>query len=240
MNAKTSPIYKRVLIKLSGEFLQGAVDFGLDINIINQLSKNIHEIMNLGVQVGLVIGGGNFIRGRTLSQTGLDRVTCDQMGMMATVVNGLALNGSFLKSGIFSHIMSPIAIQGIVETYNRYKAIQYIEQNHVLIFVGGTGCPLVSTDSAVSLRAIEINADIILKATKVDGVYSADPLIDKNAKFFDHLSYQEVIENEFQIMDIAAFCLCRDHNMPMRVLNMYKPGLLKKVILGEQHGTLID
>lgn len=237
---KENPIYKRVLIKLSGEFLQGNVDFGLDIKVIQELSNTIKEIMDLGVQVGLVIGGGNFIRGRTLSQTGLDRVTCDQMGMMATVVNGLALNGCFLKSGIVSHIMSPIAIQGVVETYNRYKAIQYIEQNHVLIFVGGTGCPLVSTDSAVSLRAIEINADIILKATKVDGVYSADPMIDPNAKFFDHLSYQEVIERELQVMDMAAFCLCRDHKMPIRVINMNTKGLLKKVILGTKAGTLIE
>jgi uridylate kinase len=239
MNAK-QPVYKRILLKLSGEFLQGKLEFGTDVDAINKLGEMISRLMNIGVQIGLVIGGGNFLRGRTLSQTGLDRVTCDQMGMLATVMNGLALQGVFLKDGIRAHVMSPIAIQGFLEVYNRYQAIHYIEENNVLIFVCGTGSPLVSTDSAVSLRAIEIKADVILKATKVDGVYSADPHVHPDAEFFDHLSYQEVIERELQVMDMAAFCLCRDHKMPIRVFNMNTPGIIERIILGSSEGTLID
>ena len=236
----SEPVYKRVLLKLSGESLQGKRDFGLDIPVIDELSQTIYNIMDLGVQVGIVIGGGNFLRGRTLSQKGLNRVTCDQMGMLATIMNGLALHASFSKVKIPSHVMSPIAVQGFVETYNRDQAMYYMEQNSALIFVGGTGSPLVSTDSAVGVRAIETGADVILKATKVDGVYSADPEIDPKAKFFDHLSYQEVIDRELQIMDMAAFCLCRDHKMPIRVFNMNKPEIIKRIILGSDEGTLID
>jgi len=234
------PIYSRILLKLSGEALLGGQAFGVDPQSFTRISQDIEEIVELGVEVGIVIGGGNLFRGEKLAQAGFDRITCDQMGMLATVMNGLILCDSFLKDEIPARVMSSIAIPGIAEGYDRKEAIAHLKDGQVVIFAGGTGNPLFSTDSAASLRGIEIGADIILKATKVDGVYSEDPEQVPNAQRFDRLSYQEVLERQLRVMDAAAICLCRDYNMPLRVFDMNKPGILKSIIMGENEGALIS
>lgn len=234
------PIYQRVLLKLSGESLLGNHSAGIDPSVLSQISKNIAELVGLGVSVGIVIGGGNFLRGAMMAKIGFDRITCDQMGMLATVMNGLVLRDSFIQAGMRANLMSPIAVQGVVETYDRSRALGYLKNGHVVVFVGGTGAPLFSTDSAASLRSIEINADVILKATKVDGIYSDDPTTNPDAKRLDSLTYQEVIERQLRVMDLAAICLCRDHHVPIRIFNMHEPHVLKRVALGEKIGSLIS
>lgn len=237
INAK--PIYRRVLLKLSGEALQGDHVFGIDPTKLNRVSTEIANIVKLGVQVGLVIGGGNLIRGADVYMTGFDRVTADQMGMLATVINGLALRDAFIDKGLDVKVMSAISIPGLVDRYDRYKARQALGQGSTVIFVAGTGNPLVTTDSAAALRGVEVQADIVIKATKVDGVFAADPIKNPKAERYASLTYDEVLEQRLGVMDLNAILLCRDNALPLRVFNMSKQGALQRIILGEDVGTLI-
>lgn len=238
--AESSAVYDRVLIKLSGEALNGSIEFGIDPETLQRLAKELHEITQLGIQVGLVIGGGNLVRGRTLSKVGLDRVTADHMGMLATVMNALAMRDALEAEGVQTRVMSAIPMSGLVDHYDRRKAIHHLSTGRIVIFAAGTGNPLVTTDSAASLRGIEINADVILKGTSVDGIYSSDPAKDKDAKLYDHVTYQEALDKELGVMDLAAFCQCRDYNMPIRVFNINKPKALVNIMKGESEGTLVD
>jgi len=238
--AKSKLRYQRILLKLSGEALSNAREFGINHDAINKVSKDIKALVELGVEIGIVVGGGNFLRGGSLAKQGFDQVTCDQMGMMATIMNGLALRDGLLAVGITAHLMSAMQVHSVTEAYDRYLAANYLKNGKVVIFVGGTGSPLFTTDSAAALRGIEINADIVLKATKVDGVYSADPKIDTNAKLFKSLSYQEVLNKKLGVMDLTAICLCYEHNKKIRVFNMHKPNVLKNIVLGKDEGTLVS
>lgn len=234
------PLFRRVLLKMSGAALMGKGTQPIDPKVLDRLVKEILEVYQLGVQVGIVIGGGNFFRGTTLSEAGIDRITGDHMGMLATLMNGLALRDSFERSSLPVRILSALPMSGIADHFNRRKAIHHLQQGRIVIFAAGTGNPLVTTDSAASLRGIEINADVVLKATNVDGVYSADPSKDPNAKLYRRLTFQEALEKELAVMDLAAFCQCRDHDMPLRVFNIYKPGAMLRVILGEEEGTIVE
>jgi uridylate kinase len=231
--------FRRVLIKLSGEALMGAEPYGIDPIIIGRLANEINELRQHGVEIAIVIGGGNIFRGAGLAAGGIDRVTADHMGMMATIMNALALQDAMERIGIHARVMSAIKINQICEDYIRRRAIRHLEKNRVVIFAAGTGNPFFTTDSAASLRAIEIGAELLIKATKVDGVYSADPVKDSSAKRFDQLSYDKVIEQKLGVMDTTAVVLCRDNNMPLRVLDMMKPGALLKAAQGEDEGTLV-
>jgi uridylate kinase len=238
--ANSQPIYRRILLKLSGEALMGRSDFGIDPVVLDRLAREISEIVQTGLQVGLVIGGGNLFRGAALTKCGLGRISGDYMGMLATLMNALALRDAFERANIPTRILSAIPMSGIVDHYDRRKAIHHLQKGRVVIFAGGTGNPLVTTDSAASLRGIEIEADILLKATNVDGVYTADPVKDKTATRYTHLTYKEVLEKELAVMDLAAFCQCRDHNLPVRVFDLHKEGALMSVIMGEEEGTLVS
>lgn len=233
------PIYRRILLKLSGEALMGQGQFGIDPAVVDRLAREILEIVELGVQVAVVIGGGNLFRGAELSKVGLNRITGDYMGMLATLMNALAIRDAFERVNMSARILSAIAMSGVVDQYDRRKAIHHLQQGRVIIFAAGTGNPLVTTDSAASLRGIEIGADAILKATNVDGIYSADPAKDPNATRYTHLTYKEALEKELAVMDLSAFCQCRDHNVTLRVFNIRKPGALLRVILGEDEGTTV-
>ncbi|MBI4356503.1 MAG: UMP kinase [Gammaproteobacteria bacterium] len=235
-----SPIYKRILLKMSGEALMGKNGFGIDSNVLHRIAKEIHDIFELNVQIGIVIGGGNFFRGAKLAITGLDRVTADHIGMLATLINALALQDVLGQHKIPTQIMSAIPFDGVCEKYNRQQAIQVLTKRKVLIFAAGTGNPLFTTDSAASLRAIETQADIVLKATNVDGVYTADPKQDTKAKLYKKVSFQEAIQRELGVMDLPALCLCRDHNMPIQVFNIQKPGALARVTCGQAEGTKVS
>jgi uridylate kinase len=235
---KTTPIYQRILLKLSGEAL-GDGSVGIDPKVLDRTALEIGQLVGIGVQVGLVIGGGNLFRGAALHAAGLDRVTGDHMGMLATVMNALAMRDALERANIHTVVMSAIPMSGVVEHYDRRIAIRHLEQGDVVIFSAGTGNPFFTTDSAACLRGIEIDADIVLKATKVDGVYSADPLIDKTATRYDQLTYDEVLEKQLGVMDLTAICLARDHNMPLRVFAMEKTGALRNAVVGEDEGTLI-
>ncbi len=234
------PIYKRILLKLSGEALQGDNLFGIDPSKLQRVSADIARVVKLGVQVGLVIGGGNLIRGADFYTAGLDRVTADQMGMLATIINGLALRDALDKKSIPVNIVSALKVPGVVDLYNRRHAVQALEEGIVMIFVGGTGNPLVTTDSAAALRGIEIGADILIKATKVDGVYASDPIKNPKAERYGELTYDQVLEQRLGVMDLNAILLCQDHALPLRVFNMSKPDALLKTVLGEDVGTLIQ
>lgn len=234
-----TPIYRRIMLKMSGEALMGQSQFGIDANVIDRLAKEIFEVVELGVQVGIVIGGGNLFRGAALSKVGLDRITGDYMGMLATLMNSLALRDAFERANMSTRILSAIPMSGVVDHYDRRKAVHHLQAGRVVIFAGGTGNPLVTTDSAASLRGIEVGADAVLKATNVDGVYSADPAKNPKATRYSHLTYKEALEKELAVMDLSAFCQCRDHNMTLRVFNVNKPGALLKVILGKEEGTIV-
>lgn len=236
----SSVIYKRILLKLSGEALQGDHLFGLDPARIVRISAEIARVVKAGVQVALVIGGGNLVRGAELYTTGFDRVTADQMGMMATVINGLALRDALEQKLVSTRIMSAIAIPGLVDFYDRYKAKRLLQKGKVVIFVAGTGNPLVTTDTAAALRGTEIGADIVLKATKVDGVFAADPIKNPKAEKYTRLSFDEVLEQRLGVMDLNAILLCRDFGLPLRVFNMNKQDALQRIISGEDIGTLIQ
>jgi uridylate kinase len=239
MPNKAIPQYRRILLKLSGEAL-GVDGVGIDPKVLDRMALEIGQLVGIGVQVGLVIGGGNLFRGAQLSAAGLDRVTGDHMGMLATVMNALAMRDALERARIHTVVMSAIPMSGVVEHYDRRLAIRHLEQGDVVVFSAGTGNPFFTTDSAACLRGIEIEADIVLKATKVDGVYSADPLIEPNAIKFDHLTYDDVLEKQLGVMDLTAICLARDHSMPLRVFAMTRNGALRNAIVNDNEGTLIE
>ena len=232
--------YQRVLLKLSGEALMGTGDYGIDPEVISRVAGEIKSIVECGVQVGVVIGGGNIFRGAGLAASGMDRVTGDHMGMLATVINSLAMQEAVEKQGLQARVMSAIKINQMCEDYIRRRAVRHLEKGRVAIFAAGTGNPFFTTDSAASLRAIEINADILLKATKVDGVYSADPVKDPAATRYTQLSYDEALEKKLAVMDATALVLCRDNNLPLRVLNINQPGAMLSLIKGSDIGTLVN
>jgi uridylate kinase len=234
------PIYRRILLKLSGEALQGDHLFGLDSGKLTRIAQEIASAVQTGVQLALVIGGGNLIRGADLCAAGFDRISADQMGMLATVINGLALRDALEKKSIPVTLMSALGVASIAAQYDRYQAQEKLEQGRVVIFSAGTGNPLVTTDSAAALRGIEIGADIVLKATKVEGVFNDDPIKNPEAERYQHLAYDEVITKRLGVMDLTAILLCQDHGLPLRVFNMNKPGALKRIVLGEDIGTLIS
>ena len=236
----SKPIYKRILLKLSGEALQGDEGFGIDPSILDRMALEIKELIEMGVEVGVVLGGGNLFRGAKLAKAGMNRVVGDHMGMLATVMNGLAMRDALHRADVNAKLMSAFQLNGICDTYNWSEAIKMLREKRVVIFSAGTGSPFFTTDSAACLRGIEIEADVVLKATKVDGVYDKDPAKFADAKLHHKLTYAQVIEHELQVMDLAAFTLARDHSMPLRVFNMVKPGSLRKVVLGTEEGTIIS
>jgi uridylate kinase len=231
--------YKRILLKLSGEALTGTENFGIDPKILDQMALEIGQLVGIGVQVGLVVGGGNLFRGAALQAAGLDRVTGDHMGMLATVMNALAMRDALERSNISTQVMSSIPMSGVVDHYDRRKAIRALSNGDVVIFAAGTGNPFFTTDSSACLRGIEVEAELVLKATKVDGVYSADPMKVADAVRYDRLTYDEVLDKKLEVMDLTAICLCRDHDMPVRVFEMEKQGALLNIVRGGDVGTLI-
>jgi len=238
--AATEKKYKRILLKLSGEALTGSENFGIDPRILDLMALEIGQLVGIGVQVGLVVGGGNLFRGAALQSAGLDRVTGDHMGMLATVMNALALRDALERSNIATQVMSSIPMSGVVDHYDRRKAIRALSNGDVVIFAAGTGNPFFTTDSSACLRGIEVDADLVLKATKVDGVYSADPMKVADAVRYDRLTYDEVLDKKLEVMDLTAILLCRDHNMPVRVFEMEKQGALLNIVRGGDEGTLIE
>jgi uridylate kinase len=231
--------FRRILLKLSGEALMGKEDYGIDPEVLFRLAREIQEISRAGVQVGVVIGGGNIFRGAGLAAAGMDRVTGDHMGMLATVMNALAMQDALEKLGSYARTMSALKINEVCEDYIRRRAIRHLEKGRIAIFAAGTGNPFFTTDSAAALRAVEINADLMLKATKVDGVYDSDPKKNPDAKRFDKLSYDEVITRDLKVMDTAAIALCRDYDIPLRIYDMSRPGDLMRIVQGENIGTLV-
>ena len=231
--------YRRILLKLSGEALMGDDDFGINQDTIKRMVDEVAEVTRGGVQVAVVIGGGNIFRGMAGGAVGMDRATADYMGMLATVMNSLALADAFEKVGVVARVMSAINIEQVVEPYVRPKALQYLEEGKVVIFAAGTGNPFFTTDTAAALRGAEIGAEVVLKATKVDGVYSADPKKDPTATRYDTISFDEAMMRNLQVMDATAFALCRDRELPIRVFSIVKDGALKRVVAGENEGTLV-
>lgn len=231
--------YQRIMLKFSGEALLGKDGYGIDATTIEKIAHEIKPLVTRKVQTGIIIGGGNFFRGAKLKQNSISRVTGDHLGMIATIMNALAMRDVFEHLNIPTKIMSALPLDGIVERYNYKIADNYLKQNFVIIFAGGTGNPLVTTDTALSLRGIELNADLLLKATNVNGVYSDDPQKNPQAKFYKNLNYREVLAKELAVMDLAAFCLCRDHKMKLCVFNMHKKGALLRIIMGKNEGTLV-
>ncbi|MFB3091270.1 MAG: UMP kinase [Gammaproteobacteria bacterium] len=231
--------YRRVLIKLSGEALMGDDAYGISPDIISRIASEVIELIESGVEVAIVIGGGNIFRGAGLAAAGIDRVTGDHIGMLATVINALAMQDALERLGVIARVMSAISINEICEDYIRRRAVRHLEKGRIVIFAAGTGNPFFTTDSAASLRAIEINADLLIKATKVDGVYSADPVTDKSARRYNELSYDEVLEQKLAVMDATAIVLCRENNMPLRVLDMTQPGSMMRAVQGLNEGTLV-
>ena len=231
--------HHRILLKLSGEALMGEADYGIDPKVIGRLAREIIEVRNAGVQVGVVIGGGNIFRGAGLAASGMDRVTGDHMGMLATVMNALAMQDAIERAGGTARTMSAIKINEVCEDFIRRRAIRHLEKDRVVLFAAGTGNPFFTTDSAAALRAIEIGADLLLKATKVDGVYDKDPNKHADAVRLGDLRYDEVIARNLQVMDTAAFALCRDAALPLRIFDMAQPGVLLRILQGEQIGTLV-
>ena len=234
-----TPAYKRILLKLSGEALMGEDSFGINRTTIVRMVEEVAEITRMGVEVAVVIGGGNIFRGVAGGAVGMDRATADYMGMLATVMNALALADAMNKQGLTARVMSAISIDQVVEPYVRPKALQYLEEGKVVIFAGGTGNPFFTTDTAAALRGAEIGAELVLKATKVDGVYTADPFKDATATRYTQLSFDEAMAGNLGIMDATAFALCRDQKLPVKVFSIIKPGALKRVIMGEDEGTLV-
>lgn len=232
--------YKRILLKLSGEALLGAEDYGIDPNVVDALAVEILEIAKLGVEIGVVIGGGNIFRGAGLAKSGIERATADHMGMLATVMNALAIQDSLEKKGVNARVMSAIKINEVCEDYIRRRALRHLEKGRIVIFAAGTGNPFFTTDSAAALRAIEIGAELLLKATKVNGLYTADPKKDPTATKYDAISFDEVLNKKLEVMDATAIALCRDYKMPIRIYNMTAPGELKRLMFGEQLGTLVS
>jgi len=233
------PAFKRIVLKLSGEALQGNLDYGIDYNVLISIARQIKEVKSLGVEMAVVIGGGNIFRGIAGSTKGMDRASADYMGMLATVLNALALQDALEKNGVFTRVQSALEMKALAEPYIRRRAIRHLEKGRVVIFAGGTGNPYFTTDTTAALRAIEIGAEIILKATKVDGVYSSDPVKNKNAKRYDTLRYIDVLKRGLKAMDATATSLCMDNELPIIVFSMKKAGNIKRVIMGEKIGTII-
>jgi uridylate kinase len=232
--------YKRILLKLSGESLMGSKQFGIDHTRLTQYASQIKEISEMGIQVAIVIGGGNIFRGIQAEQGGMDRVQGDYMGMLATVINSMALQSSLEKAGVETRLQSAIKMEQICEAFIRRKAVRHLEKNRVVIFGAGTGNPYFTTDTAATLRAIEIEADVVLKGTRVDGIYTADPEKDKTATKYETISFDEVYAKGLEVMDMTAFTLCKENNLPIIVFDMNKPGNLKSLIMGEKVGTLVE
>lgn len=235
----SKPVFKRVVLKLSGEALQGRLGYGIDFNVTESIARQIKEVKKLGVEIAIVIGGGNIFRGLPASVKGVERATADYMGMLATVINGLALQDELEKQGVFTRVQTAIAMQQLAEPYIRRRAIRHLEKGRAVIFVGGTGSPYFTTDTTAALRAIEMGADVILKATKVDGVYSSDPIKNKHARKYDTLRYIDVLKKGLKVMDATATSLCMDNSLPIIVFNLMKEGNIKRVIMGEKIGTVV-
>jgi uridylate kinase len=233
------PQYKRILLKLSGEVLTGGGNYGIDPTVIQKIAQEIKEVKNLGVEIAIVIGGGNIFRGVAASAKGMDRASADYMGMLATVMNGIALQDALEKIDVQTRVQTAIEMREVAEPYIRRRAIRHLEKGRVVIFTGGTGHPYFTTDTTASLRAMEIGADVILKATKVDGIYDADPLLHKQAHKYDELTYLDVLKKQLKIMDATAISLCMDHQIPIIVFNLKKKGNVKRVVLGEKVGTKV-
>lgn len=239
MSDDAKPKYRRILLKLSGEALMGADAYGINRQTITEIVNEVKSVVDMGVQVGVVIGGGNIFRGVAPAATGMDRAQADYMGMLATVMNALALQDAMRAIGMATRVQSALIIEQVVEPYIRGRAIRGLEQGRTIIFAGGTGNPFFTTDTAAALRGAEIGAEIVLKATKVDGIYSADPKKDPHATRYDKISFDEAILKNLAVMDATAFALCRDQKLPINVFSLLKPGALKRVVLGEQEGTLV-
>ncbi len=235
-----APQYKRILLKLSGEALMGDGDYGIDPITIGRIADEIKALNRIGIEVGVVIGGGNIFRGAGLAEAGMDRVAGDHMGMLATVMNSLALQDALESRDVYVRVMSAIRINEVCEDYLRRRAVRHLEKKRVTIFAAGTGNPFFTTDSAAALRAIEINADIMLKATKVDGVYTADPMKDPSATRYDHISFTDALTQNLGVMDATALVMCRENNLPIKVFNIFNEGDLMKVVRGEPVGTLVS
>ena len=233
-------ICKRILLKLSGEALMSEKGESIDANIVRRLATEVKELCDEGIEVGLVLGGGNILRGAEKASEGMDRVTSDQMGMLATVINALAMQDALENLGQQVRVMTALKINQVCEDYIKRKAVRHLEKGRIVIFAAGTGNPFFTTDSAASLRAIEINAELMIKATKVKGVYSADPMKDKNAKFYSRLTYDEALDQRLNVMDTTALVLCRDNDLPMRVMNIFEKGAVMRLMQGEDLGTLIE
>jgi uridylate kinase len=236
----TTTAYKRILLKLSGEALMGDDSYGINRTVIERIVAEITEISRLGVQVAVVIGGGNIFRGMTFAEDGMDRATADYMGMLATVMNALALQDAMRRAGLVSRVQSALRIDQVVEPYIRGKAIRYLDAGKVVIFAAGTGNPFFTTDTAAALRGMEMNVDIVLKATKVDGVYNTDPKTDPSAIRYQNLSFDVAIAQNLKVMDATALTLCRDQKLPLNVFSIFKAGALKRVVMGEDEGTLVQ
>lgn len=233
------PVFKRILLKLSGEALMGDDAYGINRETVTAIVAQVKEVVEMGVQVGIVIGGGNIFRGVAPAAEGMDRATADYMGMLATVMNAMALQDAMKHAGVAARVQSALNIEAVAEPYIRGKAIRYLEEGKVVIFGAGTGNPFFTTDTAAALRGVEIDAEIVLKATKVDGIYTADPKKDPSATRYDMVSYDEAINKNLKVMDATAFTLCRDQKMPIAVFSIFKEGALKRVILGENEGTRV-
>lgn len=233
------PQYKRILLKLSGEVFMGEKEFGIDNRVVDELSSEIKEVRDLGTEIAIVVGGGNIFRGLSASASGMDRSSADYMGMLATLINGLALQDSLEKKGVFTRVLSAIEMQAVAEPYIRRRAMRHLEKGRVIILAAGTGNPYFTTDTAASLRAMEVSASVILKGTKVDGVYDVDPLKEKSAIKFNEITYLEVLQKNLKVMDATAITMCMDNNLPIIVFNLKVRGNIKKIVMGEKVGTLV-
>ena len=234
-----APVYRRILLKLSGEALMGSGTHGIDPDVLDRFAGDVRELVDAGVQIGLVIGGGNLFRGAGLAAKGMDRVTGDHMGMLATMMNGLAMQDALERLAVPARVMSALSVERVCEDYVRRDAMRHLEKGRVVIFAAGTGNPFFTTDTAASLRAIEVGAELLIKATKVDGIYSADPMTDPGATFYPRISYDQALREELKVMDTTAIVLCRDHGMPLRVMNINESGALLRLIRGEDIGSLV-
>ena len=240
MADNSAPKYKRVLLKLSGEALMGRYEYGIDPDILHRIAGEIADLSEKGIQIAVVIGGGNIFRGAGLAQGGMDRVTGDHMGMLATVINSLALQDALERRDAYCRVMSAIKINQVCEDYIRRRAVRHLEMGRVVVFAAGTGNPFFTTDSAACLRASEINADLMIKATKVDGVYDSDPVKNPDAKRFERLTYDEVLTRKLGVMDATAIVMCRDNSIPLRIINIFNEGDLDRVVGGEEIGTIVE
>jgi uridylate kinase len=239
VTAPPAAAYKRVLLKLSGEALMGGESYGIDPAVATQIAKDVADIQSMGVETAIVIGGGNIFRGIAASARGMDRATADYMGMLATVINALALQDALEQQGVVTRVVTAIEMRAVAEPFIRRRAIRHLEKGRVVVFGGGTGNPYFSTDTAAALRAMEIKADVILKATKVDGIYTADPMLEPSATRFDHISYLQVLEQGLKVMDATAISLCMDNRLPIVVFNLRTPGNIRRAIAGEPVGSLV-